>query len=348
MTVRIKDLASGTPTGAEFLAYDSASGGTKKRSIATLLSAVPTVTIGDGTGVVTIQGDGDDSIRVLGGLGVTGNAYVTGVLQVNTELDAETLVVYDTTDLQGPVNAGAPVLGDPSYNLSVESEAADAILLGRLALNTIQPSQITTDQTAYAPTGMATATALEITTDASSRAIRSMVGTGSNVKTFYNAGSFNLIFRHEYTSGTTAGDRFRLPRARDLVLRPDMAVTFGYDYAHQRWRVLSETAPQPRQIANGGAAITAASYTILPGDDIILVDTTSNAVALTRPAFDQLERLVVKTAGGTNGITLVRLASEKINGVAATYTLPGSTTAWASATPQAWMFFDDGTDTQVC
>lgn len=250
---------------------------------------------------------------------------------------------------------GTPTLG-VGASLTAQSGAFDDLVAGRFGLNVITPSALSSDQTDYAPTGLNTASHVQLQASSAGVDIRSMAwdargadGTPLKLIQCARGSAYPITFKHDYTSGTTAAYRFSLPRARDMVLAPGESAWFFWDGdgVTPRWRVVS--APPRRQIANGGVAITASTYTIQPGDDIILVDTTSNACALTRPALgDGIERVIVKVAGGTNGITLVRLSSEKINGVAATYTLPGSTTAWASATPQGWMFFDDGTDTQVC
>lgn len=91
-------------------------------------------------------------------------------------------------------------------------------------------------------------------------------------------------------------------------------------------------------------AVKTAAYTILAADRWILVDDTSGRVDLTMPALDGVSRIIQKVGGGTGGIRLIRSAAEKINTVAASYDLPGSTTAFASATPQAWTVCDNATD----
>lgn len=92
------------------------------------------------------------------------------------------------------------------------------------------------------------------------------------------------------------------------------------------------------------SSVKTGAYTITPADRIILVDDTAGRVDLTCPALGNRQFMIQKVAGGTFGIRLLRTAAEKINGVAASYDLPGSTTAWASATPQAWMLYDNGVD----
>lgn len=78
---------------------------------------------------------------------------------------------------------------------------------------------------------------------------------------------------------------------------------------------------------------------------IIHVDDTAERIDLTLP--DPASRrafTVKKIAGNTNGIRLVRHGSEKIETAAASYDLPGSTTAYSTSSPLAWLVYSDGTD----
>lgn len=206
------------------------------------------------------------------------------------------------------------------------------------------PTQITSDLTDYNPFGGNITTLLRINSDAV-RSIRSF-GIGAVpglLIVVTNIGTQRIVLKHEYTSGTTANGRFSLPFGRDVYLDSNCEVVLHYDNTSSRWRVTGPVR-QPLGIGNAGAVITAAAYTILPEDEILLVDTTSNNVTLTASSLDGLSRMIQKVGGGTNKITIARTGAEKINTVAANYDLPGSSTAFAAATPQGWNLYDNLTD----
>lgn len=96
----------------------------------------------------------------------------------------------------------------------------------------------------------------------------------------------------------------------------------------------------------GPVAVSAIDDTDSPWDmetthQVVLVDSSAGAVDinLPDPTVDARTWTVIQTAG-TNAISLVRAASEDINGVAATFQLPGST----SGVVTAWLVVSDGTD----
>jgi len=61
---------------------------------------------------------------------------------------------------------------------------------------------------------------------------------GGRVVTIMNvSATFNLIVGHEDT-GSTDINRFKLPRALDIAIYPEMATTFWYDASTLRWRVM--------------------------------------------------------------------------------------------------------------
>jgi hypothetical protein len=93
-------------------------------------------------------------------------------------------------------------------------------------------------------------------------------------------------------------------------------------------------------------SITASTFTFDNKDETIFASTASNAITGTLPTpANHTGRmfLVWKTNTGTNKITLARAASESINGVAASYDLPGSETAAIGV----WHIICDGTNWYV-
>lgn len=235
--------------------------------------------------------------------------------------------------------AGLSVVGD--LGAAGTSTLGNLTVQGLLWLQGIVSDlAVASSQNNYAPTGAGTANILRLSGSARSVITGLTGGASGRMLILWNVGSKPIEGTRE-DSASTAAYRF----AEGFCIAPGGAVILHYDLTSSRWRTLSNRAS--RKVANANAAITASAYTIKPEDELILVDTTSNAVALTCPALDGRDRIIKKVGGGTNGITLVRTGSEKIEGVAATYTLPGSATAWASATPQAWGLYDDSTDRYV-
>lgn len=113
------------------------------------------------------------------------------------------------------------------------------------------------------------------------------------------------------------------------------------------------TAGSGISITNGNGSITIATtglaalstktsnYTILSTDSVILVDSSGGAFNLTLPSpsgmSGKIYRIVDSTGNlGTNNVTLVRAASEKISGIAASRILQ---TDWGG-----WNLVTDGTD----
>lgn len=97
----------------------------------------------------------------------------------------------------------------------------------------VSPAQITANQDNYAPTGIATAATLRLSTDAS----RNITGiSASQVDgrelTIINVGAQNIVLMNNVTS--TAANRFLLNA--DLTILPEQAVMLVYDGTSSRWR----------------------------------------------------------------------------------------------------------------
>lgn len=214
-------------------------------AVLAILAAAPDVTIGDGTGSVTIFGDGDDSIHLSGGrLSLESGLGVSG-----GPITAESIEVANDAAVGGSLTVDSDIAADTA--------SITGLGFGRLFPAQLNPAQITSDQTSYGPTGFTTATHFTVTTDAT-RAIRSMATTGTGTwKAFRNGGSFKLVFKHEYTSGTAAGERFNLPRGRDFVLLPGCSCIFMLDATQNRWTL------------NGPSEISDPRWTTIERQDFI-------------------------------------------------------------------------------
>lgn len=118
------------------------------------------------------------------------------------------------------------------------SAVASGWIGGEVYLSSIlSPSQITSNQNNYAPTGFASCGAMRLTTDAA-RSITGIAG-GASGRTLLveNVGSYNITFTHDATS--TAANRFYCPGNANYVLGPGWVCVMNYDATSSRWRITS-------------------------------------------------------------------------------------------------------------
>lgn len=209
----------------------------------------------------------------------------------------------------------------------------------------LSPTSIGANQNDYAPTGFASASFVRLTASGAYSITGLAGGANGRAVVLVNIGSNPITLAHENAS-STAANRFACPDSVDFYLQPGAVAWVVYDTTSTRWRLVAMRA---WGVATTSSAYTSASNTIKASDpEILMVDTTSNAVVLTLPPPASKRRFTVKKkAGGTNKITIAPNASEKIEGTAANYDLPGSATAYSASSPQAWLVFTDGTDWYV-
>jgi hypothetical protein len=118
---------------------------------------------------------------------------------------------------------------------------------GTISWTTISPAQITADQSDYSPTGFSTCTHMRLNSDAQ-RSIRSLATRSDGTEiTISNVGSFNIILEDEYTTGTTAAQRFALNGA--MTIYPDGVLRLVYDNTTARWRAITEATATINDLA---------------------------------------------------------------------------------------------------
>lgn len=97
----------------------------------------------------------------------------------------------------------------------------------------ITPSQITSDQNDYAPTGWADATLVRLSGDSSCRAIRGFSAeTSGEIKVLANVGSYPLYLAPEHASSTAAN---RIAYFEEVFLMPGQSCQVYYDGTLSRW-----------------------------------------------------------------------------------------------------------------
>ena len=152
----------------------------------------------------------------------------------------ETRLVDLVTDTPTKI-VGADADGDLD-TVGIGAEAELHITNGTLGTNfhtTITPSQITSNQTTYNPTGAATAWIWRISADDGFRIIRTITAPAfAKTITLHNIGSNSILFSNQDNfSGTTAANRFDF--GRDVVLFPGKSLQICYDVTSARWRLVA-------------------------------------------------------------------------------------------------------------
>lgn len=183
----------------------------------------------------------------------TGLPVSTGISGLGTGI-ATWLATPSSANLASSLNdetgSGAAVFGTaPTISAPLITGTAD-VQQAITVSGDITPSQITSNQNDYAPTGFATATVLRLSTDASRDLTGLAGGADGRVIAILNTGSQNLVIRSENGS-STAANRFAL--SGDLTMNGSQGATFIYDSTSSRWRLIG--AP-PSTGGGGGGDVT--------------------------------------------------------------------------------------------
>jgi hypothetical protein len=99
----------------------------------------------------------------------------------------------------------------------------------------ITPSQITSDQDDYNPTGFGTANIIRVSGNNGIRAITSLAAqSDGEEKCFINVGSYPIYFPAQHPDGTAAN---RIIGEKDYMLFPGKSCKLIYDNTSSRWRL---------------------------------------------------------------------------------------------------------------
>ena len=99
----------------------------------------------------------------------------------------------------------------------------------------ISPSQITSNQNDYSPTGLSTASTLRINSDAARDITGLSGGADGRIVMIHNTGSFAITLKNSSTS-STASNRFLF--SADIPVATNSGVMIQYDSTSSRWRLL--------------------------------------------------------------------------------------------------------------
>jgi hypothetical protein len=169
-------------------------------------------------------------------------------LQISKESAAKTASVFFSDAFSGRAEFG--LVGSDAFKLKVSADGSSWVeaftidqTTGNLALprglsltGIISPPQITANQNDYNPTGVATASVLQLSSDASRTITGLAGGAEGRVAVLINIGSQPIVLADESTS-SSAANRFTL--GAGLTVTAKQAAMLRYDGTAARWRLVA-------------------------------------------------------------------------------------------------------------
>lgn len=148
-------------------------------------------------------------------------------------------------------------------------------------LGDITPSQITSDQNDYNPTGLSTASILRLSSDAARALTGLQGGSDGRVLHIYNVGSFNITLTNASASSSAAN---RFDFGASIVIGAGQGVILYYDSTASRWHSPSQPVSLPLSAASGGTGVANnAASTITVAGNFALTVTLSGTTGVTLP-----------------------------------------------------------------
>src|SRR4051812_10178879 len=169
-------------------------------------------------------------------------------LQISKETAAKTASVFFSDGFSGRAEFG--LVGSDAFKLKVSADGSAWIeafnidqTTGNLALprgfaltGVVSPPQITANQNDYNPTGAATASVLQLSSDASRNITGLAGGAEGRIVSLINIGGQPIVLADESTS-SSAADRFTL--GASLTVAAKQAALLRYDGTAARWRLIA-------------------------------------------------------------------------------------------------------------
>ncbi len=177
-----------------------------------------------------------------------------------------------------------------------QSTGNAAFQRGLMLTGVISPSQITSNQNDYAPTGFSAALTLRLSSDASRNITGLAGGAEGRAVIIHNVGVQGIVLTDQ-DSASTAANRFLL--GGSVTLTANASLSLRYDGTTQRWRPISPTSGG----VGGGGGGGAAGMTDTEGQNLGL------SLIYQSKSFAEYRRLVNVFATGFKG------ASDALNGI---------------------------------
>lgn len=202
----------------------------------------------------------------------TAAATNTGAVTINiNSIGAKSITKRGTTALvAGDIQSGERIVIEYDGTRFQLVGAKSGSIGGEIVFSgVISPSQITSNQNNYAPTGIATCAEIRVDSDAA-RDITGIDATWSDGRevVFTNDGSFTITLKHENAS-STAANRFDFGDDSDTEVAAGASVRLRYDGTASRIRLVGGTGSGSgvsdaggNTIGNENAQTTAGNYTI--------------------------------------------------------------------------------------
>lgn len=178
----------------------------------------------NGTQWIWVSANSADQIQIVGTagnfvkIGSTNNLEDSGASSSTFAVAAKGVTNGDTHDHVGGD-------GNPITNLTESVQFS----------GDISPSQITSNQNNYSPTGLSTASTIRLDSDAARDITGLAGGSDGRIIVVHNIGGFTITIKNS-SSSSTSTNRFLL--TADLAIAPNTSVIFQYDSTTTNWRLL--------------------------------------------------------------------------------------------------------------
>ncbi len=165
----------------------------------------------------------------------------------------------------------------------------------------ITPSQITSEQDNYNPTGFDNANIVRISSNGFWGITSMEAQTDGEEKVIHNVGDYNIYFPAEHTDGTAAN---RIHYSEDIILMKKSSIRFYYDGTLDRWVPIGYIRPNGFKTIN---LCYAAGSTTAGDNGNIAFGTASGAVGSQSPSsgITELSAYALQTSSSASGAATV-------------------------------------------
>lgn len=230
------DVAITAVSDGDFLRYNDGSGLWENQAVSTT-HALLSATHSDALAGSVVLGDIIHGNSTPAWARLAGNTTTTKKFLTQTGDGVASALPGWNTIIAGDLPSAVVLDTDSNtYSATTVQTLAGVNIDEELALRgDISPSQITADQDNYNPAGLADATAIRLSTDASHNMTGLQGGADGRIIIIHNIGSTNLVLKDENASSSGA-NRFALNA--DITIGADQSLPLQYDSTSTRWRAL--------------------------------------------------------------------------------------------------------------